>query len=95
MADSDHSSDDLGRMPNLGIPIPLRPDDNWNGESHQSSEEIHETAPGTPEERLQAVERTRIERDTLEAVLEDQCDELNEYSILQKNPNAISFFLNI
>ena len=79
MADSDHSSDDLGRMPNLGIPIPLRPDDNGNGESHHSSEETYETAPGTPEERLQAVERTRIERDTLEAVLEDQCNELNEY----------------
>ena len=79
MADSNRSSDDLGRMPNLGIPIPLRPDDNGNGESHHSSEETYETAPGTPEERLQAVERTRIERDTLEAVLEDQCNELNEY----------------
>ena len=28
---------------------------------------------------MQAVERTRIERDTLEAVLEDKCNELNEY----------------
>ncbi len=76
MADSDHSSDDLERMPNLGIPIPLRPDDNGNGGSRHSSEETYETNPATPEERLQAVERTWIERNTLEAVLEQQCDEL-------------------
>jgi hypothetical protein len=79
MADSGDSSNDLERMPNLGIPIPLRPDDNGNGGIRHSLEETYETALGTPEERLQAVERTRFERNTLEAVLEDQCNELNEY----------------
>ena len=79
MAAADDSSDDLERMPNLGIPIPLRPDNNGSGGSRRSSEETYETNPATPEERLPAVERTRIERNTLEAVLEQQCDELNEY----------------
>jgi hypothetical protein len=58
---------------------PLRPNNNGDGGSRHSSEETNETAPGTLEERLQAVERTQIERHTLEAVLEDQCKELNEY----------------
>ena len=51
MADSDHSPDDLQRMPNLGIPIPLRPDDNGNGGSRHSSEETYETAPDLPQSR--------------------------------------------
>jgi hypothetical protein len=76
MAAADDSSDELDRMPNLNIPAPLRPNDNGDGGSCHSSEEANEPAPGTPEERLQAVECTRIERNTLEAVLVEHCNEL-------------------
>jgi hypothetical protein len=89
MADDRASSDDLDRKPNLNIPEPLRLDDNGNGGSRHSSEETDEKNPGTPEERFQAVERTRIERNALEAVLEQQCDELNEY-VLNRGRRSIN-----
>ncbi|EFX66952.1 hypothetical protein DAPPUDRAFT_262284 [Daphnia pulex] len=56
------------------------PNDTGLGGSHHSSRESVR-APLTPEERLIAIERTRIERDTLAAVLEEQCDELANYVI--------------
>jgi hypothetical protein len=59
MAHADDSSDVLDRMPNLNIPVGLLADE--NGGSRHNSEETYETNPATPEERLQAVERTRIE----------------------------------
>ncbi len=70
--------DDLDGMSNLNIPGRRQPDDTGLDRSRDSSQES-DGNPLNPYERLLAIERTRIERDTLAAVLEEQCEELTNY----------------
>ncbi len=80
-------------MPDLTGQVPGVPDDTGLGRSHHSSRES-DRAPLTPEEKLIAVERTRIERDTLAVVLEEQCDELANY-VINRGRRSIVNHLNV
>ncbi|EFX76001.1 hypothetical protein DAPPUDRAFT_322830 [Daphnia pulex] len=87
------TSESITGMPDLGGQVPGIPNDTGLGGSHHSSQESVR-APLTPEERLIAIERTRIERDTLAAVLEEQCDELANY-VINRGSRSIVNHLNV
>ncbi|EFX74895.1 hypothetical protein DAPPUDRAFT_323846 [Daphnia pulex] len=87
------TSESITGMPDLGGQVPGIPNDTGLGGSHHSSRESVRV-PLTPEERLIAIERTRIERDTLAAVLEEQCDELANY-VINRGSRSIVNHLNV
>ncbi|KZS02875.1 Uncharacterized protein APZ42_034541 [Daphnia magna] len=64
-------------MPDIGIPGHRNRNDTGVG-SQSGSSDSRSTTPHTPEERIQAIEVARVERDTLVIILEEQCREIEQ-----------------
>ena len=64
-------------MPDLGMPPRRNVDDTGVGGSENSS--YVEPPPQSPAQNLRAIEFARIERDTLYAVLQEQCVEMENH----------------